>query len=220
MDFEIEDDSGEFTPYGRDPYSLKSSANSKTSGKKSGLFGGGSYEEEDAYDFQYETEQNYSKKGASGKTSDAPAPIPAFSPRPEQSKHQASAPRQDMSALDRAKEMLQKYNKPTGGVASSSQSTGNKYKTGRASLSFDEDELSAEEEEESEDVEYGDLSISSPGTALKNFKPSSQLGAPVVPPKQQSASNPVSVKSNSAPTGSGISKPTVTRSNNNLQVGD
>lgn len=186
MDFEIEDDSGEFTPYGRDPYS-HNSGNSKTSAKKSGLFGG-SYEEEDAYDFQYDAEQDYGKKsskyGSSAKA-DAPAPIPAFSPRPEQGKHIAPPARQELSAMDRAAQMLSRYSsKPSGGPASSTQSGNNKYKTGRASLSFDEDELSAEDEEESEDVgEYGDLSISSPGAALKNFKPSTQAGAPVVAPK-------------------------------------
>lgn len=70
MDFEIEDDSGEFTPYGHDPYSFKASGNSKSGSKKSGLFGGGD-DEADAYDFQYETDNNFSKKG---KSSNAPAP--------------------------------------------------------------------------------------------------------------------------------------------------
>lgn len=198
MDFEIEDDSGEFTPYGN-TYSAKSSGKSA---RKGSLFGGGLNDDEDAYNFQYDAEQDYTKRSSShaAKSSDQ-FPIPAFSPRPDQIKHHKQIPKQDMSALDKAKEMLQKYNKPTTGLTSSSQSTGNRYKTGRASLSFDEDELSEEEEEEeSRDTgEYGDLSISSPGTSLKNFKSSVQTGATSMSKPNISASlataKPVSVSS-------------------------
>lgn len=177
MDFEIEDDSGEFTPYGRDPYTFKSGSGK---GKSAALFGGSAmYEDEEDYDFQYETEDVKFKSNPSGGGS---ASIPAFSPRPDvkQNKPQPLAAN-NMSAMDKAAQMLQKYSgKPVNNLGPDSTTIpSNKYKTGKANLSFDEDELSIDEDMEN-DEDYGNLSISSPGVNLKAAKAAAEAMKPAV----------------------------------------
>jgi hypothetical protein len=156
VDFEEEvDDSGSYTPF--TPYDAERYVNPK----KGKTFFGGDDDDDDYqdYNFQFET-------GTKGGYQPKSTTIAAFSPRPEGKQNQIQGRSNDISALDKAKEMLQKYSKPNSfGPTSMNEKASNKYKTGKASLSFEEEDFSVEmgEEEDAQEGYEGSLSLSSPG---------------------------------------------------------
>lgn len=148
----------------------------KSQKNSNSLFGGASvYDDDDAYNFTAPVDKKYHPKSSLGGKHPDQQVIPAFSPREEPLQQTNKT---EISALDKAQQMLQKYSKGPvvrTGSFTSAPPVSNKFKTGRADFSYEEDdeEMSSEGEEEEEESggpeSYGDLSISSPGLAKKKM---------------------------------------------------